>query len=147
LNHPKHIVAVSALVQNDQGETLLLKTHYRNDTWEMPGGQVEEGEPLEEAVRREVFEETGIEIEPIGVTGVYYNTSMQVLSIVYKATYIKGTITIQPEEIQEARFIHIDDHNITRPHTRERTLHALANNETVKSESWEMNPYVMISST
>jgi 8-oxo-dGTP diphosphatase len=151
LNHPKHIISVSALVQNDQGETLLLKTHYRSDTWEMPGGQVEEGEPLEEAVRREVLEETGIEIQPLGVTGVYYNTTKHVLCVVYKAKYIKGTIVIQPEEIQDARFIAIDEHNIadwvTRPHARYRTLQAIANKETVKSESWKMNPYELISCT
>ncbi|WNB91274.1 NUDIX hydrolase [Bacillus sp. NEB1478] len=151
MNHPKHIVSVSALVQNDQGETLLLKTHFRPDTWEMPGGQVEEGEPLEEAVCREVLEETGIEIELVGVTGVYYNTTRHVLTIIYKAKYITGTIVIQPEEVQDARFIAIDEHNIsdwiTRPHSRSRTLHAMANKETIKSESWKMDPYELISCT
>jgi 8-oxo-dGTP diphosphatase len=40
---PKHIVAVSAYVVNDKDEVLLVKTHWREDTWESPGGQVEEG--------------------------------------------------------------------------------------------------------
>jgi 8-oxo-dGTP diphosphatase len=51
---PKHIVAVSAYVVNDKDEVLLVKTHWREDTWESPGGQVEEGEPLDQAVCREV---------------------------------------------------------------------------------------------
>jgi 8-oxo-dGTP diphosphatase len=46
---PKHFIAVSAFVTNDQGEVLLLRTHWRSDTWEMPGGQVEIGEPLDAA--------------------------------------------------------------------------------------------------
>lgn len=71
---PKHIVAVSAYVRNDEGEVLLVKTHGRSDTWELPGGQVEQGEPPHEAVSRELFEETGINAKPIGITGVYYNT-------------------------------------------------------------------------
>lgn len=32
--HPKHIIAVSALVTNENNETLLVKTHWRSDTWE-----------------------------------------------------------------------------------------------------------------
>jgi len=46
----KRIVAVSAYVKNDKGEVLLVKTHYRSDTWELPGGQVEIGESLEQAL-------------------------------------------------------------------------------------------------
>jgi 8-oxo-dGTP diphosphatase len=83
--HPKHIIAVSALVKNEKDEVLLLRTHLRSDTWEMPGGNVEIGEPLDEAVRREVFEETGILIRPIGITGVYYNATRHVLAVVFKA--------------------------------------------------------------
>lgn len=58
IEHPKHIIAVSAYVLNDKGEALLVKTHWRADTWEPPGGQVEEGKPLDAAVFREVLEET-----------------------------------------------------------------------------------------
>lgn len=58
-NDPKHILAVSAYLTNRDGETLLVKTHWRKDTWEPPGGQVgqvEQGEALDVAVRREVLE-------------------------------------------------------------------------------------------
>ncbi len=40
-------VSVYAYVTNHQGQVLLVKTHYRSDTWELPGGQVEEGEALD----------------------------------------------------------------------------------------------------
>jgi 8-oxo-dGTP diphosphatase len=55
---PKQTIAVSALVKNDKDEILLLRTHWRSDTWEMPGGNVEVGEPLDKAVCREFLEET-----------------------------------------------------------------------------------------
>lgn len=38
--HPKHIVSAAALVMNEKNEVLLLRTHRRSDTWEMPGGNV-----------------------------------------------------------------------------------------------------------
>jgi 8-oxo-dGTP diphosphatase len=43
---PKHIIAVSAFIENEKNEVLLVKVQWRKDTWEMPGGQVELGEPL-----------------------------------------------------------------------------------------------------
>ena len=44
---PKHIVSAATIVLNDQPEILLIKRPLRG--WEVPGGQVEEGESLKEA--------------------------------------------------------------------------------------------------
>ena len=63
---------------------LLAKVHWRADTWELPGGQVEEGEALDQAVCREMLEETGLTVKPLGVTGVYYNASKNILAVVLK---------------------------------------------------------------
>ncbi|GGJ91299.1 hypothetical protein GCM10007063_12410 [Lentibacillus kapialis] len=52
----------------------MVKTYARSDTWESPGGQVEEDEALDIAMCREVQEETEIAVEPLGITGVYYIT-------------------------------------------------------------------------
>lgn len=82
---PKQCISVAAFVTNEQGEALLLRTHSRSDTWEMPGGNVELGEPLDQAVCRECFEETGTIVKPLGITGVYQNTTKQVLSVVFNA--------------------------------------------------------------
>ncbi|GAA3405878.1 NUDIX hydrolase [Paenibacillus hodogayensis] len=142
--HPKHIVAVSALLMNPQNEVLLLRTHWRSDTWEMPGGNVEVGESLDKAVCREFLEETGITIRPIGITGVYYNATKHVLSVVFKAEYVSGEIHIQPEEIQEARYIEINESNIdqyiTRPQQKSRTLDAMKAKSFVPYETWEVSP-------
>ncbi|MBO8155072.1 MAG: NUDIX hydrolase [Bacillaceae bacterium] len=150
MNHqpPKHIIAVSACVTNENEEVLLVKTHWRSDTWELPGGQVEEGEPLDRAVCREVLEETGIVVSPIGITGVYYNTTKNILSIVFKANYERGHIKIQPEEIQEAAFINLTEDNIdqyiTRPHMKSRTLDCIKATRFVPYETWEVNPYNLL---
>jgi 8-oxo-dGTP diphosphatase len=39
--------------------------------WSLPGGLVETGETLEEAVRREVLEETGLRVKPVSMFGVF----------------------------------------------------------------------------
>lgn len=61
---PKHIVAVSGLIRSTLGQVLLLESPKRG--WEFPGGQVEEGESLIQALERETLEETGI-VVTVGV--------------------------------------------------------------------------------
>ena len=63
------VPAVSAVVI-DAGRILL---HRRRDNglWALPGGAVEVGESVGEAVVREVHEETGYQVEPMYVVGVY----------------------------------------------------------------------------
>lgn len=147
-NNPKHIVAVSALVTNENNETLLVKTHSRSDTWESPGGQVEEGEALDTAVRREVLEETGIIIEPLGITGIYYNVTNQVLSVVFKAKFVSGEIKLQPEEIKEAKFVQLTEANIdqyiTRPNMKSRTIDAMNAQNFIPYETWEVRPFQLL---
>lgn len=73
LEMPTHIVAVAGLVENENAEILLVKTNFRG--WECPGGQVEVGENLVDALVREVKEESGIDIEVGRLLGVCSNTS------------------------------------------------------------------------
>ena len=55
-DHPSHIAAVVGCVRDDAGRVLLVRVAARG--WEMPGGQVEEGEDLVTALQREVEEES-----------------------------------------------------------------------------------------
>lgn len=58
---PTHIVAAAGVVLNEKGNVLLVNTY--QDSWVLPGGEVEIGENLVDAVKREIFEESGIEVE------------------------------------------------------------------------------------
>jgi ADP-ribose pyrophosphatase YjhB (NUDIX family) len=66
------VVAVAAVIV-ENGKLLLIKRGVEpsKGKWSIPGGSVEWGEPLVEAVRREVREETGLEIEVGEVAGVF----------------------------------------------------------------------------
>lgn len=58
---PTHIVAAAGITTNEKGEILLVKTH--RGGWVFPGGQVENGENVINAVIRETKEESGIDIK------------------------------------------------------------------------------------
>ncbi|MDE7325064.1 MAG: NUDIX hydrolase [Lachnospiraceae bacterium] len=58
---PTHIVAGAGIVTNENDEVLLVKTY--NSGWAFPGGQVEEGENVIEAVKREIMEESGVDVK------------------------------------------------------------------------------------
>lgn len=68
-NQPLILVGVAVAVINERGELLLQK---RSDgIWGVPGGFMELGESTEEAGRREVLEETGIEVGKLELVGVF----------------------------------------------------------------------------
>lgn len=63
-------VAVSAVVRDDRGRVLLIH-RTDNDRFSIPGGGMEVGETVAEAVVREVQEETGILVRPMRVLGIF----------------------------------------------------------------------------
>ena len=69
---PTHIIAAAGIVINENDEILMVKTH--RGGWVFPGGQVEVGENVIDAVKREVMEETGIDIEVGEVFCISSNT-------------------------------------------------------------------------
>lgn len=71
---PMHIVAVYGVVTNGNGEILLLK-HRGKGVWMFPGGQVEIGENLIDALLRETMEESGMSISVERLYCVTSNTS------------------------------------------------------------------------
>ena len=66
------LVGVGAVIWNGDGQVLLIRRTKapRAGQWSLPGGKVEQGESLEQALRREVREETGLEVEILGLAGV-----------------------------------------------------------------------------
>lgn len=56
---------VGALVVNDEGEVLIVRSNKWKDKYSVPGGHIEVGERAEDAIRREVKEETGLDAEPV----------------------------------------------------------------------------------
>jgi 8-oxo-dGTP diphosphatase len=70
----EHIVtSVVAVIVDDDGRVLLTKRSIPPflDLWVMPGGKIDLGEPILEALKREVHEEVGLEVEIDGLIDVF----------------------------------------------------------------------------
>jgi ADP-ribose pyrophosphatase YjhB (NUDIX family) len=79
----RHSVSVAGVVVDDQGRALLIQRR-DNGHWEPPGGILEHDETIEDGLRREVLEETGLEIEPGPLTGVYQNIPRRIIALVFR---------------------------------------------------------------
>jgi ADP-ribose pyrophosphatase YjhB (NUDIX family) len=108
------VPAVSAVVEDNEGRVLL---HRRSDNelWSIPGGRIEVGESAAAAVVREVREETGIEVVPGRVVGIYSDPRSvvayddgevrQQFSICVACRVTGGATSTVSEESLEVRFM------------------------------------------
>ena len=99
---PKHILSAAAIVINEKNEILLIKGPRRG--WEMPGGQVEEGESLTDAVIRETKEESGIDIEVVKFCGIFQNLEGSICNTLFLGKPIGGELTTSPESLEVGFF-------------------------------------------
>lgn len=78
LGHTRFTISAGAVVIDDEGRILLLKHVFRAGSgWGIPGGFIKQGEQPEEALRRELREEIGLEIERIELVFVRTFTHRQ----------------------------------------------------------------------
>jgi 8-oxo-dGTP pyrophosphatase MutT (NUDIX family) len=106
---PTHSLGAGGLVQNSQGEILVIRERGAT-TYKLPGGHIELGETIEDAVIREVLEETGIETTFGAVLGMAsthpYRFGKSNIYIVCKLTPLSTQIDIQDtHEIDDAKWI------------------------------------------
>ncbi|MFI6155874.1 NUDIX hydrolase [Kitasatospora sp. NPDC051170] len=80
---PLHSVSVAGAVVREDGRVLAIR-RADNGTWEPPGGVLELTEAVEDGVRREIFEETGIKVSVERLTGVYKNVTRGVVALVFR---------------------------------------------------------------
>lgn len=96
MDTPKHSVSVAAVITDDQGRALLIQRR-DNRHWEPPGGVLELDETIEDGLRREVREETGLDIEPGPLTGIYKNMVRGIVALVFRCKIIGGQLSTNDE--------------------------------------------------
>src|SRR5215467_501920 len=92
----RHSVSVAGVITDDYGRALLIQ-RADNHRWEPPGGVLELGEAITDGLRREVREETGLDVEPIALTGVYKNMNRGIVALVFRCKVTGGDLTTTGE--------------------------------------------------
>ena len=125
-----HLVSVAALVTNDKGEILLVNSPWRG--WEYPGGLIAPGESFEAALKREILEESGVEIEITGFVGICKNVARNIVNIDFTARYTGGELTTSEESTEVGWFTPEKAMEIiTFPLTKKRLANMLSGDKTV----------------
>jgi 8-oxo-dGTP diphosphatase len=105
-------VSVKALVVDEFGKFLLVKES--DGTWELLGGGLDHGEDPIAALKREIHEETGLEVVSVSPCPAYFITAERaehgffIANILYRVT-LKDLAFTPSDECQELRYFSVDE--------------------------------------
>jgi 8-oxo-dGTP pyrophosphatase MutT (NUDIX family) len=89
-NEHVHRLIALTVVRDAAGQLLLVRSARRAERWELAGGAVEVGESPMDAARREVREETGLEIGDLTLVGLYYGENDLLVRLTFAAMVRDG---------------------------------------------------------
>jgi phosphoglycolate phosphatase-like HAD superfamily hydrolase/8-oxo-dGTP pyrophosphatase MutT (NUDIX family) len=113
--HPP-VATVGALVFNpSRTEVLMIQTHKWSHKWGIPGGKIKPNETSEDALRREILEETGLDLADVHfelvqdcIEPVEFYKKAHFLLLNYTAT-ATGTKVVLNDEAEDHRWLSLDD--------------------------------------
>ena len=98
----KRIEVVAAIIHDNEGRIFATQRGYGDwkDYWEFPGGKMEPGETLEQALKREIWEEleTRIEVERFVTTVDYDYPAFHLTMHCYLCHVESGSLTLKEHE-------------------------------------------------
>jgi ADP-ribose pyrophosphatase YjhB (NUDIX family) len=108
------IVPGASAVVLDEAGRILLHRRDDNELWSIPGGGMEVGERIADTVVREVREETGLEVEPEAIVGIYSSPQhvveygdgevRQQFSVCFACRLVGGELTTSDESLEVGFF-------------------------------------------
>jgi 8-oxo-dGTP diphosphatase len=107
LSRPTFRAAVAAIIFNEQGQILLFKHTYRKFEWGLPAGGLEHREQPLDAVKREFFEETGMQIKVEKLLTVVSAREDHNLSAIYLCKILSGEFK-PSHEISEMKYFDVN---------------------------------------
>ncbi len=104
----KFRAAVAAMIFDEQGRILLFKHTYRKFEWGIPAGGLEYNEQPADAIVREFFEETGMELQVERMLLAESSREDRNISLIYLCKIAGGTFK-ESHEISEMKYFEVDD--------------------------------------
>jgi ADP-ribose pyrophosphatase YjhB (NUDIX family) len=83
-------LSVHAVITDEHGRVLLMQATYGDRAWGLPGGALDPGETIHDALRRECLEELGLDVEPLYLSGVYHHAQVHSHAFIFRARLPPG---------------------------------------------------------
>ena len=99
-------LVVTTIPVTEGGEAVLIRRGIEPGygSWAQPGGFLEVDETVAEAAVRETFEETGLVVEPGGISGLYSRLEAAVVVVAFEARILGGAYRTNPEALEIEAF-------------------------------------------
>ncbi len=95
---------VNVIIADNLGRILILKRSSKDEScpglWDLPGGGVEKNETLQEAVKREVAEESGLKVKPESDYFYIYHYPKKIDKYAFRSTLIGGEVLLSKEHTE-----------------------------------------------
>lgn len=145
---PMHIVAAGGIIFNEKNQVLLIKNPRKG--WEYPGGQIEVGETIPDGLKREIKEESGVDVEIEDIVRIYSNTKKKkgfngvklvptIVTIDFICKYISGDLTISDESSKVKWFSIESAKEIINSRQKYRFINALSYKSQIVCSGYEAN--------
>ncbi len=96
---PSFTVGAMAIIERSDGAVLLVRHSYRR-RWGVPGGLMKRGEHPENALRREVLEEVGVEVDLLGEPAVVVDPDPQRVDLVFRGRLRDESVEARPVSVE-----------------------------------------------
>jgi ADP-ribose pyrophosphatase YjhB (NUDIX family) len=115
-NEILQIPSAAAIIRDENGRVLLVKS---GNVWGLPAGAIDLGESPEEAVVREVFEETNLNVRPVSIAGVFGGEDfryvyangdrVEYFIVVYECEITGGELSARDGEVSAFRYFVLEE--------------------------------------
>jgi 8-oxo-dGTP diphosphatase len=104
--HRTKEVSVMAWIEDEDQKVLLVRQALGFRFWTLPGGKVKRGESLVKALKRELYEETGLDAEIGSLLGVLDRRDKDAITLLFAAVPKKTSVKVDQnkKEIEKADF-------------------------------------------
>lgn len=107
--HDFYRMSSHAVISNAQQQVLLLKANYADFAWGLPGGGLDQGETIHQALFRECLEELGCAVQIQYLSGAYFHQAVNSHAFIFRCALADDAHIALSAEHSEFRWFDLDE--------------------------------------